>query len=81
MTHDGVVEVSMYIAVQPGTDPGCYAHWMGNNATLEPVPGGCHGILTRDGVEAVGESSRSTRRNRLALSGWPHVTVYWTEAA
>ena len=71
MTGDDAVEVSVHIAAQPETvfpyftDPGRYVQWMGADATLEPVPGGCYRIMMRDGVETAGSSSRSIRR-----TGW-----------
>ena len=60
MTAAGVVEVSVHIAAEPQTvfpyftDPGRYVQWMGADAALEPVPGGCYRIIMRDGVEAAG---------------------------
>ena len=42
------------------TDPGRYVQWMGQGATLHPVPGGFYRVFMRDGVKAVGEFSRSS---------------------
>ena len=79
MTGDGVVEVSVYIAAQPETvfpyftDPGRYIQWMGADATLEPVPGGCYRILMRDGVETAGEFVEVDPPHRLVFTwGWTH---------
>ena len=58
MTEPGPVEVSVHIAARPETvfayftDPTRYAQWMGNHATLEPVPGGSYRVHLRDGVQA-----------------------------
>jgi uncharacterized protein YndB with AHSA1/START domain len=79
MTDDGVVEVSMHIAATPETvfryftDPGRYAQWMGSDATLEPVPGGCYRVWMRDGVEATGEFVEIDPPRRLVFTwGWTH---------
>lgn len=61
MTDVGVLEVTVHIAAQPGTvfpyftDPARYVSWMGNEASLEPVPGGTYRVSMRDGAEAAGE--------------------------
>ena len=79
MTGDGVVEVSVHIAAQPETvfpyftDPGRYVQWMGADATLEPVPGGCYRIMMRDGVETAGEFVEVDPPHRLVFTwGWTH---------
>ena len=79
MNDDGVVEVSVHVAAQPETvfpyftDPGRYAQWMGSDATLEPVPGGCYRVRMRDGVEAAGEFVEVDPPHRLVFTwGWTH---------
>ena len=77
MTHDGVLEVSVFIAARPETvfpyftDPGRYVQWMGTIATFDPVPGGGYRVLIRDGVEAAGEFVEVDPPNRLVFTwGW-----------
>ena len=79
MTGEGAVEVSVHIAALPETvfpyftDPGRYVQWMGNDATLEPVPGGSYRIRMRDGVEAAGEFVEIDPPRRLVFTwGWTH---------
>src|SRR2546421_13071654 len=79
MTGDSVVEVSVHIAALPETvfgyftDPGRYVQWMGTDARLEPVPGGCYRVLMRDGVEASGEFVEVDPPRRLVFTwGWTH---------
>ena len=70
MNDDGVVEVTLHVAAQPETvfpyftDPGRYAQWMGSDATLESVPGGCYRVRMRDGLDRIdidGDHVRATR--------------------
>jgi uncharacterized protein YndB with AHSA1/START domain len=77
MTDSEVVEVVLHIAAQPETvfpyftDPDRYAQWMGNHATLEPVPGGSYRIEMRGGVEAAGEFVEIDPPKRLVFTwGW-----------
>jgi len=77
VTDDDVVEVSVHIAAEPETvfpyftDPGRYVQWMGQGATLHPVPGGSYRVFMRDGVEAVGEFLEIDPPNRLVFTwGW-----------
>ncbi len=79
MTDPGVVEVSVHIAASPETvfpyftDPGRYVQWMGEHATLEPVPGGRYRVVMRDGVEVVGEFVEVEPPRRLVFTwGWAH---------
>jgi uncharacterized protein YndB with AHSA1/START domain len=79
MTDDGVVEISVHVEAEPETvfpyftDPGRYVQWMGNGATLEPVPGGSYRIRMRDGIEAAGEFVEIDPPNRLVFTwGWTH---------
>jgi uncharacterized protein YndB with AHSA1/START domain len=75
----GAVEVTVYIAAQPETvfpyftDPARYVQWMGNQATLEPVPGGSYRVSMQDGVEAIGEFVEVDPPRRLVFTwGWTH---------
>lgn len=77
MTDDDAVEVSVHIAASPETvfpyftDPGRYVQWMGSDAMLEPVPGGCYRVRIRDGVEAAGEFVEVDPPRRLVFTwGW-----------
>jgi uncharacterized protein YndB with AHSA1/START domain len=77
MTDDGVIEVSLHVAAQPEivfpyfTDPARYVQWMGNDATLEPVPGGSYRVRMRDGVEAAGEFVEVDPPRRVVFTwGW-----------
>ena len=79
MTGDSVVEISVHIAALPETvfgyftDPGRYVQWMGTDARLEPVPGGCYRVLMRNGVEASGEFVEVDPPRRLVFTwGWTH---------
>ena len=75
MTVAEVVEVSVHIAAQPETvfpyftDPARYTQWMGEEATLEPVPGGTYRIGMRDGVEASGAFLEVDPPRRLVFTG------------
>src|SRR5215467_8282713 len=78
MTEGDIIEVSMHVAAQPEivfpyfTDPRRYVQWMGCDATLEAVPGGCYRVYIRDGVEAVGEFVEVDPPHRLVFPwGWP----------
>ena len=77
MTAAGTVEVIVHIAAEPETvfayftDPGRYVQWMGTDAALEPVPGGCYRIVMRDGVQAAGEFVEVDPPHRLVFTwGW-----------
>jgi uncharacterized protein YndB with AHSA1/START domain len=79
MTEPGPVEVTVHIAARPETvfpyftDPARYVQWMGNHATLEPVPGGTYRVRMRDGVEAAGEFVEVDPPHRLVFTwGWTH---------
>ena len=79
MTGSGPVEVSVHIAARPETvfayftDPTRYAQWMGNHATLEPVPGGTYQVHMRDGVQAEGAFVEIDPPHRLVFTwGWTH---------
>jgi len=79
MTEGDIVEVSMHVAAQPEivfpyfTDPRRYVQWMGRDATLEAVPGGCYRVHIRDGIEAVGEFVEVDPPHRLVFTwGWTH---------
>jgi uncharacterized protein YndB with AHSA1/START domain len=69
----------VHIAARPETvfryftDPECYVRWMGNHATLEPVPGGSYRVSMRDGVEAAGQFVEVDPPHRLVFTwGWTH---------
>ena len=77
MTTGDPLEVSVHIAARRETvfayftDPERYARWMGNDATLEAVPGGIYRVRMRDGVEAVGRFLEVDPPRRLVFSwGW-----------
>lgn len=77
MTDIGVLEVSVHIAAQPETvfpyftDPARYTRWMGERATLEPVPGGTYRVSMRNGVEASGVFVEVDPPHRLVFTwGW-----------
>jgi uncharacterized protein YndB with AHSA1/START domain len=77
MTDAGVLEVSVHIAAQPETvfpyftDPARYVQWMGEKATLDPVPGGVYRVSMRDGVEVAGEFVEVDPPRRLVFTwGW-----------
>jgi uncharacterized protein YndB with AHSA1/START domain len=79
MNKPSVLEVSVHIAATPETvfpyftDPARYAQWMGNDATLDPVPGGTYRVSMRDGVEAAGEFIEVDPPHRLVFTwGWTH---------
>ena len=60
MTEIAPVEVTMHIMAAPQdvfpyfTDPARYVRWMGNQAKLEPEPGGIYRVHMSDGFEAAG---------------------------
>jgi uncharacterized protein YndB with AHSA1/START domain len=73
------IEVSVHIAAQPETvfpyftDPARYVQWMGNQAMLEPVPGGRYRVLMRGGIEAAGEFVEVDPPRRIVFTwGWTH---------
>jgi uncharacterized protein YndB with AHSA1/START domain len=73
------LEVRVHIEARPETvfpyftDPARYVQWMGNSATLEPVPGGSYHVRMRDGVAAVGEFIEVDPPHRLVFTwGWTH---------
>lgn len=77
MTELDVLEVSVHIAAAPETvfpyftDPARYVQWMGNRATLEPVPGGSYHVWMRDGVVVAGEFVEVDPPRRLVFTwGW-----------
>jgi len=79
MTEGDIIEVSIHVAAQPEivfpyfTDPRRYVQWMGRDATLEAVPGGCYRVHIRDGIEAVGEFVEVDPPRRLVFTwGWTH---------
>lgn len=79
MTERGVLELTVHIAATPETvfpyftDPVRYAQWMGNQATLEAVPGGAYRVRMRDGVEAAGVFVELDPPHRLVFTwGWTH---------
>lgn len=79
MTDPGPLKVSVHIAASPETvfpyftDPARYAQWMGNAATLEPVPGGTYRVHMRDGVQVAGEFVEVDPPRRLVFTwGWTH---------
>lgn len=60
MTDADDLEISVHIAAQPETvfpyftDPARYVQWMGSQADLEPVPGGCtNGVFTFQQPDAI----------------------------
>lgn len=71
------LEVSLHIAARPEivfgyfTDPTRYTQWMGNQATLDPVPGGTYRVGMREGVAAAGEFVELDPPHRLVFTwGW-----------
>jgi len=79
MTERGVLEVSVHIAAHPETvfpyftDPSRYTQWMGNQATLVPIPGGTYRVSMRDGVEVSGAFVEVDPPYRLVFTwGWSH---------
>ena len=79
MTDLTPLEVTVHIAARPETvfayftDPTRYVQWMGNHATLDPVPGGTYRIDMRDGVQAAGEFVEVDPPRRLVFTwGWTH---------
>jgi uncharacterized protein YndB with AHSA1/START domain len=77
VTDPEVLEVTVHIAAQPETvfpyftDPSRYRQWMGNGATLDPVPGGVYRVHMRDGVEAAGQFVEIDPPRRIVFTwGW-----------
>jgi uncharacterized protein YndB with AHSA1/START domain len=77
VTPADILEVSVHIAAQSETvfpyftDPARYVQWMGNEAVLEPVPGGAYRVLMRERVEASGEFVEVDPPHRLVFTwGW-----------
>jgi len=77
MTDPEVLEVSVHIAAPPETvfpyftDPARYIHWMGGNATLDPVPGGEYRVGLRGGVQAAGVFLEIDPPRRVVFTwGW-----------
>jgi uncharacterized protein YndB with AHSA1/START domain len=77
VTTDGVVEVSVFIAAAPETvfryftDPSRYVQWMGKDAVLEPVPGGCYRVIMNADLAAAGEFVEVDPPHRLVFTwGW-----------
>jgi uncharacterized protein YndB with AHSA1/START domain len=76
-SEDRPVEVTVHIAARPETvfayftDPTRYVQWMGEAATLEPVPGGAYRVGMRGGVAAAGEFVEVDPPCRLVFTwGW-----------
>jgi hypothetical protein len=63
MTEIAPVDVTMRLAAPPEdvfrffTDPARYVQWMGSEAELEPVPGGCTACACPTGSRPPGSSS------------------------
>ncbi len=77
MIDSTALEVTVHIAAEPETvfpyftDPNLYVLWMGNEAALEPVPGGTYRVWMRDGVETVGRFLEVDPPRRLVFTwGW-----------
>jgi uncharacterized protein YndB with AHSA1/START domain len=77
MTDTDILEVIVHIAARPETvfpyftDPDRYVQWMGNSATMDPMPGGTYSVRMRDGVEAAGEFVEIDPPRRLVFTwGW-----------
>ena len=77
MTDPGVVEVGIYIAAPPEavfpyfTEADRYIQWMGEDATLDPVPGGAYRVRMGNGVEAAGEFVEVDPPHRVVFTwGW-----------
>ena len=74
MTERDVLEVSVHIAAHPETvfpyftDPSRYTQWMGNQATLVPIPGGTYRVSMRDGVEVSGAFVEVDPPHRLVFT-------------
>src|SRR5207249_1127901 len=73
------IEVSVHIAARPETvfayftDPQRYVLWMGDDATLEPVPGGRYQVHMRGGVQAPGQFAEVDPPRRIVFTwGWTH---------
>jgi len=71
------IEVSIHIAARRETvfryftDPVRYAQWMGDQATLEPVPGGVYRVRMRGGEVASGEFVEVDPPRRIVFTwGW-----------
>jgi uncharacterized protein YndB with AHSA1/START domain len=79
VTSDDVVEVSVFIAAEPETvfpyftDPSRYVQWMGQEAVLEPVPGGSYHVVMSADVAVAGEFVEVDPPHRLVFTwGWRH---------
>jgi uncharacterized protein YndB with AHSA1/START domain len=77
MTDPDVLEVTVHIAASPETvfpyftDPDRYVEWMGDRATVDPVPGGPYRVRVRGGVEAAGEFVEVDPPKRIVFTwGW-----------
>jgi uncharacterized protein YndB with AHSA1/START domain len=77
MTDPDVLEVAVHIAASPETvfpyftDPDRYVEWMGDRATVDPVPGGPYRVRVRGGVEAAGEFVEVDPPKRIVFTwGW-----------
>jgi uncharacterized protein YndB with AHSA1/START domain len=77
MTDGDILEVTVHIAAQPETvfpyftDPERYVLWMGDSATLNPVPGGVYRVKMGNGVEAAGEFVEIDPPRRVVFTwGW-----------
>jgi uncharacterized protein YndB with AHSA1/START domain len=77
MTDRGVVEVARHLPVTPETvfpyftEPGRYVTWMGNEATLQPVPGGTYRVQMPDGFGASGTFLEVEPPHRVVFTwGW-----------
>ena len=74
MTEIAPVEVTMQIPAAPDdvfpyfTDPARYVRWMGNEAMLEPVPGGAYRVRMPDGFAAAGEFLQVSPPHRVVFS-------------
>jgi uncharacterized protein YndB with AHSA1/START domain len=75
MTEIAPVEVSLHVAGTPTdvfgflTDPARYVQWMGNEAELDPVPGGVYRVRMPDGFEAAGRFLE-VARPQLVVFSW-----------
>jgi uncharacterized protein YndB with AHSA1/START domain len=73
VTEIAPVEVTVWVPAVPSevfsyfTDPARYVQWMGNEADLEPVPGGVYRVRMADGFSAAG---------RFLAVEPPHLVVF-----
>ncbi|HEX5500844.1 MAG TPA: SRPBCC family protein [Thermomicrobiales bacterium] len=77
MTEASAVEVSRRVATTPETvfpyftDPARHVQWMGNDATLEPAPGGAYRLRMGDGFGVDGEYLEIEPPHRVVVAwGW-----------